>query len=72
MQEGEDALYGEFVYGDFLYGAQTPTVVTYDLPNRLGDLIVVPLEMGGKKTAIITKQSFSLIGNVKVKDTVLE
>ena len=72
VQEGEDVLYGEFVYGDFLYGAQTPTVVTYDLPNRLGDLIVVPLEMGCKKTARITKQSFSLIGNVKVKDTVLE
>ena len=70
--EGKRARYDEFAYDEMLYDQIIQPTVKYDKPNKLGDLVVVTSEKGKKKTARITKQSFSLVGNIKVKDTVLE
>lgn len=70
--EGKIARYDEFAYDEMLYDQIIQPTVKYDKPNKLGDLVVVTSETGETKTARITKQSFSLVGNIKVKDTVLE
>lgn len=65
--------YGEgIIYGSGeKYGNENAVTVESDKPTMLGDLIVVPLEFSTPKIARITRQSFSLVGGIIVKDTEL-
>lgn len=70
VKDGVPIRYGEKRYGQFKYAA-TNDVVTYDMPTRVGDVVVVPLEFLGNAQARIVKQTFSLGGGIIVKNSEL-
>ena len=69
--EGGVIKYGEKKYGEFKYGDKTESVVQYDKPTRVGDIVIVPIDFYPSVKARITKQTFSLVGGITVKDTEL-
>ncbi len=58
--------YGSNLYGETTYGTMAVRPVT-----TVGDLIKYETEYLGNKTGRIIKQSYSLVGNIIVKDSVL-
>lgn len=72
VKYGGKILYGQKKYGTFLYGEKEPTIVTRDKPSKVGDLVIVPINDLQTEQLRITKQSFSIIGGITVKDTILE
>jgi predicted metal-dependent hydrolase len=63
--------YGQHKYGTFKYGQKRFNIATYDEPVNVGDKITAKTEYLGEMVGIAIKQTFSLNGNIIVKDTVM-
>ena len=72
IKYGDYIRYGQKKWGEFKWGEKTPNVVTYDQPVNLGDVINAETEYLGTLGGRIIKQSFSLNGNIIVKEAVLK
>jgi hypothetical protein len=72
VKENGYYLYGEKPYGSIKYGSEKPSNISYDEPIRLGELIEIDTEHHGKKIKRLVKQSYSLNGNIIIKDCVLK
>ena len=77
--EGKHIQYGGIIkygsgrkFGSFKYGQLNPDVVTYDEPVHTGENINAETEYMGVVSGRITKQSFSLNGNIIIKEAVLK
>ena len=57
--------------GEAVYGETTERIVEYDEPVHVGDLITAETEYLGTKTGRVIQQTYSLIGNIIVKETVM-
>lgn len=68
---GEAITYGNVLYGEAVYGERTERIVEYDEPVHVGDLITAETEYLGTKTGRVIQQTYSLIGNIIVKETVM-
>ena len=71
VQYGEPIKYGQKKYGAFKYGERYPSVITYDEPVAVGDVIQTATEYLGDIRGRVIKQTFSLNGGVIVKDSVI-
>lgn len=72
VTRGTRIKYGMKKYGSFTYGAYTDDLIEDDVPCKVGDLVEIPLDNIKTVTMRIVEQSFSLVGGITVKDTVLE
>jgi hypothetical protein len=78
--DGKHTIYGNSIkygkglkYGEGLtYGDVGEAITEYDKPTNVGDLITVDADFLGELTGIIVKQSYSLIGGITVKNTVIK
>ena len=67
------AKYGEAQYGQVVYGSgENDTVVMYDEPTKVGQLIECDTEYLGILQGRIIKQTFNLNGNILIKETELK
>lgn len=72
VEYGDYIKYGEKKYGTFKYGEKYPDVITYDEPVNIADNITAETEYLGNVTGRIIKQSFSLNGNIVIKEAVMK
>lgn len=69
---GSRIKYGNSKYGQVKYGGYLPDTITYDSTINLGDMITCDTQYLGQVTGRVIKQTFSLKGNIIVKETVLK
>ena len=69
---GKPIYYGEREYGTFLYGVFSEGEIIQDSPVNVGDYIVSETEYLGDVEGYIIKESYSLNGNILIKDAVLK
>ena len=69
---GEPIYYGGAEYGTFLYGGLSEGEIIQDIPVNVGDYIVSETEYLGNVEGYIIKESYSLNGNILIKDAVLK
>lgn len=71
VQYGAVIKYGQKKYGTFKYGEKAQSVITYDKPVNVGDIITAETEYLGDVTGRAIKQTFNLNGGIIIKDTVI-
>lgn len=64
--------YGQKKYGTFKYGEEIPPTITYDEVVDVGDTIRAETEYLGIVEGVAIKQTYSLNGNIIIKDTVMK
>ena len=69
---GKPITWGEKKWGSFKWGGYNPDVITYDTVVNVGDMIKAETEYLGDVTGTIIKESYSLNGNIIVKEAVLK
>lgn len=69
---GEPIYYGGAAYGTFLYGGLSEGEIIQDTPVNVGDYIISETEYLGDVEGYIIKESYSLNGNILIKDAVLK
>ena len=72
IELGEIHKYGEAKYGSIKYGERHKSVITYDTPTSVGQVIETDTEYLGKLQGTILKQTFNLNGGIIIKDTILK
>ena len=70
--QGRPICYGMERYGTFLYGGSGEGEIIQDSPVDVGDYIVSETEYLGNVEGYIIKESYSLNGNILIKDAVLK
>lgn len=64
--------YGQKKYGTFKYGEEIPPTIIYDEVVDVGDTIRAETEYLGIVEGVAIKQTYSLNGNIIIKDTVMK
>lgn len=64
--------YGQRKYGTFKYGEEMPPTIIYDEVVDVGDTIRAETEYLGIVEGVAIKQTYSLNGNIIIKDTVMK
>lgn len=64
--------WGERKWGAFKWGERSPRVVTYDQEVNIGDMIQTETEYLGIIEGRVTKQKFSYVGGIVVKEVTLK
>ena len=72
VTEGARYKYGEAKYGAIKYGERKPSIIEYDTPINLGDILEFELNGYGTQRRRLVKQTYSLSGSAIVKDCVLK
>lgn len=72
VTEGTPIKYGQKKYGTFKYGQISEPTITYDEPVNVGEKIDTETAYLGIVEGIVLKQTFSLNGNIIIKESELK